>query len=184
MRVFWKHSPEHNSRSKREAKESTEIPKRFPREAVPRRPTPPTKHINQLSHHHEPLSTTAAPTSPNSSFTMSSQLSTCACRNFATGKFSAYANSCGIIQMAKVPAASEIWVSCPMNFRTCPAKMYIGHRTKAMLRSNTHDRCMYTPSMSSFPAPTACPHSVSNALPIPKSTTKPVYRTSNDEDHL
>lgn len=56
---------------------------------------------------------------------------------------------------------------CPIKRSNGVAKMYRNIIIKLVTKSITHDLCIYIPNISTCPAPNACPHNVSNALPIP-----------------
>lgn len=80
------------------------------------------------------------------------------------GKFTAYAKICGITKTAAAEAISSDW---PRNIRMGLEKMYMMLRRTPAKVMRTVDLCKYTPSISYFWAPYACPHRVSTALPIP-----------------
>lgn len=72
-----------------------------------------------------------------------------------------------MVQRAIIPVSSAISSGWPKNLRIGDANKYIGRSKMQNKKRTIQDRCIYTPNMSYFLAPNACPHSVSNALAIP-----------------
>ncbi|WVZ66095.1 LOW QUALITY PROTEIN: hypothetical protein U9M48_015369 [Paspalum notatum var. saurae] len=79
---------------------------------------------------------------------------------------------------AAAPAISGDW---PSSSRMGSEKAYMAASGTPVAMSSTVERCRYTPSISYFSAPYACPHSVSTALPIPSCIhTRPCYSTYHE----
>ncbi|BAT05912.1 Os08g0480050, partial [Oryza sativa Japonica Group] len=82
------------------------------------------------------------------------------------------AKCCGSSQTLILPARLARSAGCPISSSRSSMSTYVGVSATANMRSTSHDRCRYTPSMWYFLAPNACPHSVSSALAMPSRKPK------------
>ncbi|WVZ91625.1 LOW QUALITY PROTEIN: hypothetical protein U9M48_037771 [Paspalum notatum var. saurae] len=101
----------------------------------------------------------------------------CACRNLPAPKLRPMAKMAGRMQTVNLAASRATSWSCPISSSSGSAKTKKGDMRSAEAMRMIQERCRYTPSMPTCPAPYACPHSVSSALPMP--SRKPSAKLMN-----